>query len=233
MTGDIRFLRLCGVFHSDNPVEKSTLFLVSHDKVAGVMVENGPVVATGDMVRLSWSPEAILPIEPHDSYNINVMLREYDQESGEWIDTELAKEMPNSGSIEIAVPERAPKNDNESAAPAVFQIEVSESSTDTQIQKRGLFSAIAKAVKKAVKFVTKVVSVVLSLVLEPARRLLCEAWGLIESRERSQQILSELPPCPCTVAEIDTRGDGFELEDRSISSIFHPGSDKCFRQRRP
>ena len=208
-------------------------FSVSHDKVAEVTIENGPVVTTGDMIRLRWSPEAILPVESPDSYNISVMLREYDQESGEWIYTELAKDMPNSGYIEIAAPGHVPKYDNESVTPAVFQIEVSESSSDTRIEKRGLFSAIKKAVKKAVKFVTKVISYVVTAVIEPIRRLACDAWGLIESRERSQEILSRLPPCPCTVREITASGSGFEEEDSRISSIFHPDSDRCFRQRRP
>ena len=197
------------------------------------MVENGPVVTGGEMVKLRWSPEAILPTEPPDSYSISIMLREYDQQSDEWIYTELAEDVLNTGFIEIAVPERVSKNANESVAPAVFQIGVSESSSDGQIQKRGLFSKIVKAVKKVIKIVTKVIPVVRSPVFEISRRLACETWGFFQSRERSQQILSQLPPCPCTVPEIEAPGSGFEQENSFVSSIFHPGSDKCFRQRRP
>ena len=211
----------------------TAFYPVSHDKAAGVMVENDSVITSGDTVKLRWTPEAILPTEPSNSYTINIMLREYDQESGRWIYTELANNMPNLGLIEIAVPERTPKSDNDTATPAVFQIGVSESSSETQLHKRGIFYKIIKGIVKAVKFVTKVVVLAVSTVIEPARRLACEAWGLFQSRATSQQILSRLPPCPCTVAEIRALGSGFEEENSGVSKIFHPGSDVCFRQRNP
>ena len=182
------------------------------------------------MVRLRWSKEAILPTELPNSYTINVVLGEYDENSAKWVYTELAEDMPNTGYIGIAVPERSPKADNDSGSPVVFQIGVSESSTETQIRKRGIFRNIIKNVIRGITFVTKVYILVKYPETEVIRRAACELWGLAESREASLQILSELPPCPCTVSEIN--GNIFKQE--SIASvIFHPDSDKCFRQRMP
>ncbi|CAI8023305.1 Sushi domain-containing protein 2, partial [Geodia barretti] len=203
---------------------------VPHERAAGVSIETNPLITSGDMVRLRWSKEAILPTERHDRYTINVALGEYDENSAKWVYTELAKDMPNTGYIEIAVPERSPKADNDSGSPVVFQIGVSESSTETQIRKRGIFRNIIKNVIRGITFVTKVYILVKYPKTEVIRRAACELWGLAESREASLQILSELPPCPCTVSEIN--GNIFKQE--SIASvIFHPDSDKCFRQRMP
>ena len=141
--------------------------------------------------------------------------------------------MPNSGSTEITVPERPPKSENESAVPAVFQIAVSESSTDTATRKRGLLSSIFKKVVRAITFVTRVVIAVLFPQTEVLRRLACEAWGLSQSRAAAEQIASELPPCPCTAPEAESQRDTFKEEPILSVLIFHPNSDKCFRQRNP
>lgn len=203
-----------------------------HEKASGVSIENDPIIASGNMVRLQWSPEDILPTESSNSYTINVVLREYDKDSDKWIYTELAEDVPNTGIIEVAVPERSPKNDNDSGAPVVFQIAVSESSSETQLRKRGIFSKILKNVLRGITFVTKVVVLVKYPKSELLRRRACKVWGLTQSREATQQILTELPPCPCTVAEIPTSEARFK-EEGITSVIFHPDSDRCFRQRNP
>lgn len=206
---------------------------MTHDSAANVMVENDNIIEGGDMVKLRWSPESILPTEPSDSYTIDIFLRDYDQDRKQWNYTELAVDMPNSGYIEVATPEREPKSDNDTGSPAVFEIRVSNSSTEVQSRKRGFFSKIGRFIRKAVKVITKVIVFAVKVVLEPFRRLACEGWGLIESRQRSMEILSQLPPCPCTVAEIDRPGSGFERDDPRASKIFHPEADVCFRQRKP
>ena len=204
-----------------------------HERAPGVTVEINSIVNSGDNVMLHWVPEAILPTETSDSYTLDITLREYDERSAMWISTEIARDMPNSGSAEITVPERPPKGENESAVPAVFQIAVSESSTDTATRKRGLLSSIFKKVVRAITFVTRVVIAVLFPQGEVLRRLACEAWGLSQSRAIAEQIASELPACPCTAAEAESQRDTFKEEPILSVLIFHPNSDKCFRQRNP
>ena len=203
-----------------------------HDRAATIVVENNHILKSGDMVKLHWSPDSILPTEEPDSYTIDVVLRTYDEESRTWISTDLATNVPNSGYIEVLLPERSPKSDNESGVPTVFLVRVSEPSSETQISKRGIFSKLIKNVIRAITFVTRVVVSVLFPSTEIIRRLLCEAWGLTQSRTASQQIASELPACPCTVSEVTALGNTFKEEGIS-SVIFHPGSDRCFRQRNP
>ena len=195
-------------------------------------MEINSIVNSGDNVMLRWVPEAILPTETSDSYTLDITLREYDEKSAMWISTEIAKDKLNSGSIEITVPQRPPKSENESAVPAVFQIAVSKSSTD-MTHKHGLHSVIFKKVVRAITFVTRVVIAVLFPQTDVLRRLACEAWGLSQSRAAAEQIASELPPCPCTAAEAESQRDTFKEEPILSLLIFYPNSDKCFRQRNP
>ena len=127
-----------------------------HDRAATIVVENNHILKSGDMVKLHWSPGSILPTEQRDSYTIDVVLRTYDEESRTWISTDLATNVPNSGYIEVLLPEQSPKSDNESGVPTVFLVRVSEPSTETQISKRGIFSKLIKNVIRAITFVTRV-----------------------------------------------------------------------------
>ena len=115
-----------------------------HDRAATIVVENNHILKSGDMVKLHWSPDSILPTEEPDTYTIDVVLRTYDEVSRTWISTDLVTDVPNSGYMEVLLPERSPKSDNESGVPTAFVVRVSEPSTETQISKRGIFSKIKK-----------------------------------------------------------------------------------------
>ena len=201
-----------------------------HDKTEEVNIENGTLITSGGLVKVHWSPESILPIEKSDSYNVDIMIRQYNDTSRKWTVTDIAKDVPNVGYMEVAIPEfDPPQTNDDSLFPAVIQVGVSESITDTQRRKRGFFSDIAKAVLRAVGHFTRALILVISPITEVIGRAACELWGLTQSREEALQTLADLPPCPCTVAAISGR----DFEEEGISSVlFHPNSDRCFRERK-
>ena len=205
-------------------------YTVAHDKIEEVKIDNDLVITNGTMLRLHWTPENILPIEKPDSYNVDIMIRQYNETTRKWTVTDIVKDVPNTGDIEVAVPQfDPPKSEEDSASPAVIQIGVSESTSESQRRKRGFFSNIAKAVIRAVGYLTRVVILVTYPALELIRRAACELWGLTQSRDEALQTLSSLPACPCTVAAIN----GGDFEEEGITSVlFHPQSDKCFRERK-
>ena len=215
------------------------IFTVVHDIASEVKLESqDPVISSGTVVKLRWSPQDILPMEAADSYTVDITLREYNRTSQEWMFTDIAKNVPNTGYAEVVSPNFvSPENYNDSITIALIQIGVSESTGELQNRsKRGFFSkifrAVGKAIKKIVKFTVKVVKAVF---VDPLLRLGCEAWGFFQSSERTRQILASLPPCPCTVSEIRTQRNVFEEEDlgEGFRDFFHPGSSNCFRQRNP
>ena len=212
---------------------------MAHDKASTVIFENqDPFISSLTVLKLRWSPQSILPIQPANSYTVDIILREYNITSQEWKFTSLAKNVPNTGYIEVTVPEMAPaENYNDSVVPAVVQISVSKSSSDQLLQsrKRGLLRRIAV---ETIAILTKVlISIALPNDLET--RLFCEVWGLTQSRKLAQQIAAELPPCPCTENDIESPGsrDTFTKEERvfaeGLQRVFHPDAKSCFRERNP
>lgn len=205
---------------------------MSHEKVASVTVENDNVIMNGDMVKLRWSPGSILPPELSDDYTIDVIIGEYIPAKGQWNYTKLATDMPDSGYMEIPAPERESRSNNDTGSPAVFEIRVSNTNNEIG-RKRGLFSDIVRGVVKFVKAVTDIILLPVKIVLEPLRRIACELWGDTQSRQRAQEILSMLPPCPCTAAEIARLGSDFKKDNIITTTIYHPAADVCYRQRNP
>ena len=181
-------------------------------------------------------------MEAPDSYTVDITLREYNSTSQEWVFTDIARDVPNTGYAEVVTPEFVPpENYNDSVTSAVIQIGVSKSTSEVQNRKRSLSSKILKAIGKTVvrvlKFTVKVL--VKKRFREPLFRLGCEAWRLFQSSDTTQQLLATLPPCPCTVSEIRNQRNTYEEEDLGgfvgglFRDFFHPGSSNCFRQRNP
>ena len=204
---------------------------VPNDKASEINFENeDPVVSSGTMIKLRWSPETILPVVPADSYRVDITLREFNNTSQGWVFTDIAKDLQNTGYAEVVAQEFvSPENYDDTVTSAVIQIGVSESTSDVQIVKRGIFSNLFKALKTIVIFTVKVVK---AIFVDPFFRVGCEVWGAFQSSDNAQQILASLPPCPCTVSEIREQTNIFE-EDNKFISFYHPGSASCFRQRKP
>ena len=128
---------------------------MANDKDSEINFENeDPVVSSGTMIKLRWSPESILPVEPADSYRVDITLREFNNTSQGWVFTDIAKDLQNTGYAEVS-----PENYDDTVTSAVIQIGVSESTSEVQTVKRGIFSTF-KALKKILKFTVKVVKVV-------------------------------------------------------------------------
>ena len=207
---------------------------VPNDKASEINFENeDPVVSSGTMIKLRWSPETILPVVPADSYRVDITLREFNNTSQGWVFTDIAKDLQNTGYAEVVAPEFiSPENYDDTVTSAIIQIGVSESTSEVQTVKRGIFSNIFKAIKKIVIFTVKVVK---AIFVDPFFRVGCEVWGAFESSNSAQQILASLPPCPCTASEVQEQRNVFEEEDKgkTFRNFFHPGSANCFRQRKP
>ena len=209
---------------------------MAHDKASEIILENeDPFITNGTVLKLSWAPEEIFPLEEASSYTVDVMLREFSSMSQKWEVMEVAKDLPNTGHAQVVTPDFSPPgSEADAVTPAVIEIVVSR---ETQSRKRvvfPLFFQFAKYVvrRTIVKYVKKVID-------ELPRRIACEAWGLTQSGQDTQQIAAALPACPCTESAIST-GDGrrtFYKQEGIIEAVYqhylHPDSNSCFRQRRP
>ena len=199
-------------------------YTVAHDKIEEVKIDNDPVIKNGTMLKLHWKPEKILPIEKPDSYKVDIKIRQYNKTSRKWTVKDIVKDVPNKGFVKVAVPQFDPPKNKDLASPAVIQVGVSESTCESERHKTGFFS---KEVLRAVGYLTRVVILVIYPASEYIHRSACEEWGLTQSRDEALETLASLPPCPCTVAAIRRR----DFKEEPITSIlFHPQSDKCFRE---
>ena len=204
---------------------------MAHDEAAEVTLENElPLIESGTMLKLRWSPQSIVPILPADSYTVDIVLREYNNTLQKWVFVDIARNVPNTGYTEVAAPNMEAASDlPDSVAPAVIQIGVS----NIQFHKRSIFP---DSVVDAIAFFTKV-ALRLALPNDKVLRAFCEAWGLTQSPDTVQQIAESLPPCPCTQSEIEStagRSRFFKEEGllaEGLQKVFHPDSDSCYRQR--
>ena len=200
-----------------------------------------PVISSKSVIKLRWLPESILPVEPADSYTVDISLREFNATLQEWHVTDIiATDLPNTGYAEVTAPEfNVTDNYNDTVSLVVVEVGVSEASiNEVQTRKRGIFSKIFKAIKRVgkrivkqtVRLVKTVAKAVYSLTVGLFLRAGCEVWGSLEDDEIGQQILRELPPCPCTERQIRQQMNLFE-EENTGQNFFHPGTSSCFRQR--
>ena len=205
--------------------------VVVHNKAADVTFENqDPFISSGTVLKLHWSPKSVVPFVSIDSYTVDFVLREYNNTSHEWVFTDLAKDIPNTGYVEVVTPDFvSPENYNDFFTSAIIQIGVSESNFVAQGRKREVFSLRAIAKYTVIIYVVKVVLV------DPLFRQLCDEWADTQSREQALQILASLPACPCNESEILKNRETFEKDTGLVNAIlrlyFHPGSCSCFRQR--
>ena len=204
-----------------------------HNKASDVTLENqDPFISSGTILKLRWSPKCVLPVESADSYAVDIILREYNITSREWVFTDLAKDIPNTGYVEVVTPDFvSTKNYDDSFTSAIIQIGVSESNIVAQNRTHGLFSKSLRAIAKH----TVIIYVVKVVLVDPLLRQYCEDWASSQSREDALQTLAELPACPCTESEMRQERETFETDSGVLKAIlrqyFHPGSCSCFRQR--
>lgn len=211
---------------------------VFHDMAAEVKFESkDPVISSGSVLKLYWSPQDILPIETAGGYTVDITLREYSRTPEKLMFTDIATDVPNTGYAEVVTPTFvSSENYNNSVTSGVIQIGVSKSTIEAQDRKRSIFSRlnILKAIgKRVLKFTAKVP--VIKQIGKHSLRQGCEEWALSQSSDRTRQILASLPPCPCSLSEIRNQRDTYEEEDLGelFREFFHPGSSNCFRQRNP
>ena len=187
---------------------------VLHEKVSEATLKNIHPL-TSNLLKLHWSPLNVLPVEPADNYavNVDIVFREYNYTSQEWAFTDIAKGVSSTDYIKVPVPDFIPpKSYNNSALSAIIQIRVNRFFSWSQNGEQGWLLVFGKAI------------------LDAVLQSCCIVWELFQSKESAEKMLADLPPCPCTVSEIQEQRSIFENESHTDWN-FHPGSHSCFRQR--
>ena len=194
--------------------------VVAHDKASEVVIESGSFITTDSLLGLSWPPESILPIKsPDNNCSVDITIRHYNDTTRNWTYVDIIKDVPNTGHIEVLVPDF---DFPDSALPAIVQISVSEVTS-------GIFSNNDKVVLRAIRAFTSVVILVKGFTSEMTLRESCEEWGLTQSRDEALQTIASVPGCLCTISAIS--GADFE-EERVGSIISNSDSERCFRERK-
>ena len=226
-----------------------------YEKAFEVFVESEePVFETGTIVTVYWSPQTIFPIADPQTYRVDITIREFDTNTGEWNTlATLESDLPNNGEAKVTIPELPTVETLEdSIKPVVIEVGVSSTSmTDT---KRGLLSnVLSKIGQFGLRILRQApMRIIKRLIRQSAQRLVCEAWALTQSDNIGTQINNRLPPCPCTADRARAPNSGFREErlssvvkvigrvqeffdttiiDDAFRNYFHRGTASCYRQR--
>jgi len=194
-------------------------------KAYEVYIENDDLVfSSGTPIKVYWSPRTILPLEPPESYSVDIELMELNLTSGVWKRlVGLGTNLNNNGYAEVMIPNiKAVDDFDSSVSPVVVQVSVSSASTsviDNETSKRGIVSnLLTKLGRFALRTLkNSPVRYLKKLARQAVQRFLCEAWGLLQPDNIGQEILDRLPPCPRTAASARAQNSGFKEE--RVSSL--------------
>ncbi len=192
---------------------------------------NTPVILPQTEILITWNPFNLLPSHAEDPsfYKVNIVLVEFDMNTGEWEDVEiLASGLPNVGQANVVIPILSVRtNNNMAVRPIAIQVRIGDFSGDVLQQIR----PIVRLLVNRVTLWTPILYYMSSNNL----RLRCEAWCNEQPTGIGKNLLDELPPCPPRVTQARLFNSGF-VEDSGINIIlsryvFHIGSETCFRSR--
>ena len=235
---------------------------MSYLKSYDVYLANDDVVFTEGMtVRVQWSPVSIFPMQPPNTYTVDIELLEMNN-TGTWNNsTPLVSNIPNTGFTDVPIPSVEIRDTLEEAISlVVVRVSLSSSANNSDILRRLGRFALKTARNAPVRYLKKL------------RRLsiqhgLCQAWSALQPSGIGQNILSQLPACPQRIRDILAPNSGFTeqlfssaspvigeiqtgmgslnlpfvgrvgghaaytVTDDAIRRYFHPGTTKCFYQR--
>ena len=204
-----------------------------YEKAFEVFVESEePVFETGTIVTVYWSPQSIFPLADPQTYTVDITMREFDTNTGEWNTlATLASDLTNNGEAKVTVPELPTVETVEDSINQVV-IEVSVSSASVTDSKRGhLSNVLSKIGQFGLRILRQApMRIIKRPVGQAAQRLACEAWALTQSESTGTQITNPPPetdtgtqinnrllPCPCTVDRARAPNSGFREE--RLSSV--------------
>lgn len=210
-------------------------------------------------VNVQWSPESIFPMEPPDSYEVDINLLELSLETGTWTRlVTLGTDLPNNGFANVRIPSTILTEDDSfesSISSVVIQVSLSANSTrEGRLIKRGVFSDLLRQLGRfGLRTIrNSPMRFLMRLARQAAQRVLCETWSVLQPHNIGQEILNRLPPCPRRVSDARRANSGFTEErfsshipivgtiqdylgttlvDDAFRTYFHPGTASCFRQR--
>ena len=225
------------------------------------MESEEPVFETGTTVTVYWSQQTIFPIADPESYRVDITMREFDTNTGEWNTlATLASDLPNNGEAKITIPVLpAVEIFEDSIKPVVIEVGISSTSmTDTN---RGVFSSVLSKVgqfglhilkQSPMRILRRIVGLVPGILRNIGLRPACEEWARTQPDNIGAEINNRLPPCPCTEDRARAPNSGFREErlssiikvigrvqdyfettiiDDAFRNFFHPRTASCFRQR--
>ena len=195
-------------------------FVVSYMKSYDVYLGNNDLLfSEGSLIEVNWSPVSIFPMEPPNTYNVDIDLIEMN------IATEnfkkllsLASDIPNTGSMTVRMPNvEEAELWQDSISPVIVQVSISNNTINEARKKRNTASGIlTRLAYKVARYAP--VRYVKKLARQATQRIACEAWGMLESPNIAQDILNRLPPCPSRIRDIMTPNSGFTEERLSSLS---------------
>ncbi len=184
------------------------------------------VVLPQTRIVVTWNVFSLLPSHAEDPsfYKVNIVLVQFDLNTGEWEDlVMLASGLPNVGQEIVVIPNLV-TNNNMVVRPVAIQVRIGEFSGDDVMQRKR--PIVRLLVNRVFLWTT-----ILYFVGGGALRLSCEAWCNEQPTDIGERLLDELPPCPPRVTQAKLFNSGF-VEDSGLSRlIFHIESDTCFRSR--
>ena len=231
-------------------------FAVSFTTAYNVYIANNDLMlSAASELQVQWSPQSIFPMAEPETYCVDIDLFEMNSETGEWnVLYSLDKDLPNTGMATVKLPNDEVQGTIESSFTTVVIRVTLGSFKETEITKRGV-SLFQKILSLATRLVTAALSPIRFLAKlgrQAVQRAFCEVWSATQPDGIGQEILNRVPPCPLRIRDILTPSSGF-VEERLSTSVplvgdiqevlgtsliddqfrqfFHPGTDRCFRQR--
>ena len=111
---------------------------------------NTQVVLPQTGILITWNPFDLLPSHAEDPsfYKVNIVLVEFDMNTGEWKDVEiLASGLPNVGQANVVIPILSVRtNNNMTVRPIAIQVRIGEFSGDVLQRRRPIVRLLVNRV---------------------------------------------------------------------------------------
>ena len=204
---------------------------MSLEEGSGVQLNtSNAIFESGDGLEITWLPETVVPAMDPDLYTVDVRLSCFDNESDTFEELAVvASDIPNSGQFIITFP----AINISDVCPVSIQVSLSGSTAS--LIKRNIGDVIERLIDVGVTVIAAGIRAIIryytgGFFQSIALRLLCEGWCLLQPAGIGATLLRMVAACPPTI-EMALCDNGFLVEGTFVSRIFHPGTDRCFRQK--
>ena len=187
----------------------------------GVHVETTsgtPVIKRGNVVKVYWLPDSLLPYIDTTNHTVDVTLRLLNPHT-ELFDhrVSLVTKVPNTGQVNITIPHTLPVSHyKQSLPPLVIEVGLNlESLTLFSLRKCSHAEIGCEKFHVGKHSSVKLLDLTSS---EDERRQRCKEWAHKQQTEVVQRLRHNLPSCPCTEELAALSNSGFKLDHFSSLS---------------